>query len=330
MKNRERFAALLLGLMSVSLAAQETWKVPNLGQAHAKARTQSARSLVEQELMGKDSPAKPEAPPSWLDVNLLATRVFGHLPDPSDPDKKAVYHQGNMDPVAGTKGQDWLLVVVSEEDSRDEAAERIALVRFEESPQGRPTVRVLAMSEEIPTESEPTLPSGVDWGAGGGAGHVVSGGAEWISLKGGKRLLSVPRSRMEGYAGGGASFVSTMLFREDDGALSPVALVPSSSNSMIAGNWNADGTREHDFFSAEWRIQVLDQTTDGWSSLRLLPTTPKTPGLTLRWNSKSQSYVASPGPRRKKNPSDSPLFRSASVRPSGAQRRLRKGPELWP
>ena len=54
----------------------------------------------------------------------------------------------------------------------------------------------------------------------------------------------------EGYAGGYGAFEALSLFRADGDRLLPVLAVPVGVQKMIAGDWNADGSRQHDVYQA--------------------------------------------------------------------------------
>ena len=60
----------------------------------------------------------------------------------------------------------------------------------------------------------------------------------------------------EGYAGGGASFETLTLYRIDNEALVPILDVPVAVQKMLAGDWNPDGSRQHEYIEAELVVGV--------------------------------------------------------------------------
>ncbi|WP_246185891.1 MULTISPECIES: hypothetical protein [Pandoraea] len=73
----------------------------------------------------------------------------------------------------------------------------------------------------------------------------------------------------DGYAGGSASFEALYLFRIDSNELKVVFAAPMMYFEMIAGDWNPDGTRNHDMYDASNVLNVLAAKTEGFHDLQL-------------------------------------------------------------
>lgn len=94
-----------------------------------------------------------------------------------------------------------------------------------------------------------------------------------------------------GYSGGGASNQSMALFSIIDGKLKPILNVPTYSFSDIAGEWNEDGTRQHDVNSTEYILMISSKQHDGFNDIIWHETNNKKPEKkTFRWDNKAQYY----------------------------------------
>ncbi|NHZ87587.1 hypothetical protein F2P45_00850 [Massilia sp. CCM 8733] len=103
----------------------------------------------------------------------------------------------------------------------------------------------------------------------------------------------------EGYAGGGADFEALSLFRIDGNKLVNILSEPVSFHKLIAGDWNKDGTRDHDEYEGTNVLSVLPSTTNGYADLqlRLLKSKSK---LVFTWDGKRAGYVlVKPAPAAK-------------------------------
>ncbi len=94
----------------------------------------------------------------------------------------------------------------------------------------------------------------------------------------------------DGYAGGGAEFEALALLRIDGDKLVTILSEPVFFQKLIAGNWNKDGTRDHDEYEGRNVLSVLPSTTSGYADLqmRLLESKSK---LIFTWDSKRSGYA---------------------------------------
>nr|WP_232453587.1 hypothetical protein [Burkholderia ubonensis] len=95
------------------------------------------------------------------------------------------------------------------------------------------------------------------------------------------------------YAGGGASFEALYLFRIDGNTLRVVFAQPMMFYRNIAGDWHADGTRDHDITdgsNALNALNVLPTSTDGFRDLQLRQRGGKW-RQTFRWSARDGKYL---------------------------------------
>ncbi|WP_175921382.1 hypothetical protein [Burkholderia latens] len=88
-------------------------------------------------------------------------------------------------------------------------------------------------------------------------------------LRAGDAAFGVRAGWSIGYAGGGASFEALYLFRLDGKTLRVVFARPMMFYRNIAGDWHADGTRDHDITDGSNTLSVLATSTDGFRDLQL-------------------------------------------------------------
>ena len=88
-------------------------------------------------------------------------------------------------------------------------------------------------------------------------------------IRPGDVALGLRATWTEGYSGGGAVFEALYLFRIDGDALRPVFARPMAFTKDIAGDWNADGTRQHDVSDASNVLVMLPRKTDGYFDIKL-------------------------------------------------------------
>ncbi|KFG94469.1 hypothetical protein GQ56_0126175 [Burkholderia paludis] len=88
-------------------------------------------------------------------------------------------------------------------------------------------------------------------------------------LRTGDAAFGVRAGWSVGYAGGGASFEALYLFRIDGKALRVVFAQPMMFYRNIAGDWHADGTRDHDITEGSNTLAVLPASTAGFHDLQL-------------------------------------------------------------
>ncbi len=93
----------------------------------------------------------------------------------------------------------------------------------------------------------------------------------------------------EGYAGGGADFEALYLFRIDGATLRVVFAQPMSFVKSIAGEWNPDGTREHDESDASNSLVMLPGKTGGYFDIQLRQQAGKWK-RTFKWSADKQAY----------------------------------------
>ncbi len=93
----------------------------------------------------------------------------------------------------------------------------------------------------------------------------------------------------EGYSGGGADFEALYLFRIDGTTLRTVFAQPMSFSKSIAGDWNPDGTREHDVSDASNSLVMLPGKTDGNFDIQLRQQGGKWK-RTFKWSAAKQAY----------------------------------------
>jgi hypothetical protein len=103
----------------------------------------------------------------------------------------------------------------------------------------------------------------------------------------GERAFGVRTTWMEGYGGGYGQFDSLSLFRADGDRLVPILEVPIGVDRLIAGDWNANGSRGHDTYQASLFLRMVPGA-GGRSSVALAPRRGK-PKL-FDWDSARRVY----------------------------------------
>lgn len=93
----------------------------------------------------------------------------------------------------------------------------------------------------------------------------------------------------EGYSGGGADFEALYLFHIDGPTLRVVFAQPMAYVKSIAGDWNPDGTRQHDMSDASNILVVQAEKTDGYFDLQLRQQAGKW-RRTLKWSAGERGY----------------------------------------
>ncbi|KVC64270.1 hypothetical protein WI72_07415 [Burkholderia ubonensis] len=92
------------------------------------------------------------------------------------------------------------------------------------------------------------------------------------------------------YAGGGASFEALYLFRIDGNTLRVVFAQPMMFYRNIAGDWHADGTRDHDITDGSNALNVMSTSTDGFRDLQLRERGGKW-RQTFGWSARDGEYL---------------------------------------
>ena len=95
-----------------------------------------------------------------------------------------------------------------------------------------------------------------------------------------------------GYSGGGANYQILTLFAVIDGNLRVIFSEPIYYFQNIAGNWNEDGTRNHDIYEGENTVSVLKSATDGYFKL-LVKSKKERYRKIFHWDPNTKKYVPS-------------------------------------
>jgi hypothetical protein len=74
---------------------------------------------------------------------------------------------------------------------------------------------------------------------------------------------------MDSYSGGGGEYSALYLFAIVDGAVKQILAVPMSAFKDVAGDWNKDGTRDHQITEGANVLIVAAHSTDGHFDLLL-------------------------------------------------------------
>jgi hypothetical protein len=104
----------------------------------------------------------------------------------------------------------------------------------------------------------------------------------------------------DGYAGGTGYFEALSLFRIEGSKLSNVLSEPIYYYLDLAGAWNKDGTRNHEFHEGQNVLSVLQRKTQGFHDLQIKTTGKKTKRLFL-WDEAKQRYLPAGSPVKRTN-----------------------------
>ena len=106
------------------------------------------------------------------------------------------------------------------------------------------------------------------------------------------RAFGVRYTAHVGYAGGGAMNQAMTLFAVLDGKLKPVLTVETYQFENLAGDWNPDGTRQHDIESTEYILKMSPKQTHGFYDIVWRETRSRRPQQkTFTWQPAQQRYV---------------------------------------
>lgn len=94
----------------------------------------------------------------------------------------------------------------------------------------------------------------------------------------------------ESYSGGGASFEVLTLFAVVDDKLRVIFSQPISYFKDIAGDWNEDGTRNHEIYDGENIVIVSSEKENGYAKL-IVKSKKKSWRKSFHWDRNSLSYV---------------------------------------
>jgi len=95
----------------------------------------------------------------------------------------------------------------------------------------------------------------------------------------------------EGYAGGTGYFEALALFKIDGNKLINIFSEPIYYYQDLAGSWNKDGTRDHDFLEAQNVLSILPNKTQGHYNLQIKTLGSKWKQVFV-WDSELGRYVA--------------------------------------
>lgn len=95
----------------------------------------------------------------------------------------------------------------------------------------------------------------------------------------------------EGYSGGGAFFDTLQLFMVKDGRIVNILSEPMYFYQDIAGEWNRDGTRQHDVNEGKNILRVLPSQTGGYHDLQIRSVDGKWQQVFV-WSAGQGRYVA--------------------------------------
>jgi hypothetical protein len=111
--------------------------------------------------------------------------------------------------------------------------------------------------------------------------------AYWISKT--QRAFGLRGVWFDGYSGGMGSYSALYLFAIVDGALKRVLAVPMAAYLDTAGDWNKDGTRNHDITQGANILIVSKHSTNGHFDLQLKGRTGHWQRL-YRWSATAAAY----------------------------------------
>ena len=282
-------AVLLLALL---LAAIPGW---------AEARRCAARDLADADRCNRSSPAAqtvfdremrgiappapdPVAPPAWLDTDLLETQLFGL-------EEGASRGAPDFWPVPGWPEPDAFLMVAKRPDGP-----AAVLLRFvSPTAEARPEVRIIARMDAMPEDAACAPPRGGDTSRNSPY-ELVPESPAVMPLRAGTTVLRFRLAASEGYAGGGASFEAVMLGVVDNGSVRPIACIEVHGYQMFAGEWNRDGTRQHEIAEDEWHLSLGRPGPDGYRDIVARPA-GRGAAVIYRWNPAARTYVIAPKAR---------------------------------
>lgn len=112
--------------------------------------------------------------------------------------------------------------------------------------------------------------------------------------------FGVRHNAMVGYSGGGAEDEAMTLFAVIDGQLRPILNVPTYHFANYAGNWNKDGTRNHDIYENLYIIKVLSSSTGGMQDLAWSEVggKKKHKSVIYKWDNVNKRYIKQKAKRK--------------------------------
>lgn len=154
--------------------------------------------------------------------------------------------------------------------------------------------RLLARTAEpvtAPTNwSDSNLDAPQDLGDAGSPGTWLRFDPASYRLNDSHATFGVRAGWSEGYAGGGASFEALYLFMQDGETLRVVFAAPMMYMKMIAGDWNKDGTRNHDVYDGSNVLVISGRATAGFKDIQLRERNGPW-RRSYRWSEKDRAYA---------------------------------------
>lgn len=300
--HRPLLAGALLAL-AVALPARAEGTARSIDQARGVLKTPEARAVYDREIRGAAQPdgLGVRLPEGFTAKGLLAALVpggdpaalvlAGARPWPARPDSYvAIVCVARSAAAAANERKYW------PDQCRTEQAQAWFGV-FERGAGGQP--RLLARTREPVEAPTSWAGSNLDSPQALEGGDTQAGMPEsWLRfdlapyrIRDDELAFGVRAGWSEGYAGGGASFEALYLFRVDGEALRVVFTAPMMYYKMIAGDWNKDGTRNHDMYEGSNLLNVQGAATAGFHDLQLRERGGKW-RRTYRWSEASGNYVA--------------------------------------
>lgn len=313
---RTQLASLLVpSLFALTVAALQTpaalasTTVQSLDQTRDAIKTQDARKMYDSEMSGAP---QADGLGMALPPGFSAPFLMQQLAPGQNPKRLLVAGAKPWPQRAGTFVAMVCLAATSERAerlikfggggcsdlSRDEDKNEVWVGVFESTAGSAP--KLLARTDgpvDTPTDwSDTDIDLPLDLATQDGDAPMQAKPAEWqrfdlapYQIRPGEMAFGMRAGWSEGYAGGGASFSALYLFRIDGSHLRVVFAQPMSFVKSIAGDWNPDGTREHDMSDASNTLVILPGKTDGFFNIQLRQQGEKW-RRTLKWSAAKQRY----------------------------------------
>ncbi len=294
-----RFAVCaLLCLASAALPAQQ--RVDSLDAVPGVLRTPEAREIWNTQMAGKPAPDHLGTRDlagldrrALLDVLLPGTdqgriRLLGARPWAQYPGhavalacvaKASRDPNGYRQPETDCETADVTAVLAVLRIDAANAPQLVARVVLDPSEAWPSLVWEGDMPMALDADDESALPQ--RWDRFDLAAYQLGDGPPTLGLRG---------SWSEGYSGGGAFYGALYLFELRGDTLVPVFAAPMSMYRDLAGDWNPDGTRQHDI--DEWsKVLIVEPVRhDGHHDLRLRERRARSGGQRWRWSASDGRY----------------------------------------
>jgi hypothetical protein len=303
-RNRRLLPWIVLGLafaMPVAIAQAETAK--SLDQVPSKLKTPEGKKVFEEQIEGKTSP---DALGIHLPQGLTAKDVAALI---LPPDAKAPLNTVGAKPLPDQPGLYAAVVCTggdvptgpndvkcSEFSGAAKAHLQAYLGVIEMKPGAVPKLAAKPVAVNgLVDWSNTDLPNAPDAAQGADDGGIAPSAYESLDLAPyriapNQRAFGLRGTWSDGYSGGMGSYNALYLFAVVDGALKQVLAVPMSSYRSIAGDWNKDGTRNHDTTEGANVLIVTKQMTAGHFDLLLKSRTGRAQRL-YRWSAAASAYL---------------------------------------